>query len=109
MRLQIEKKTEERKILGPDFRERRRERERVREEGNRREGARREMRHAVLEGQIEGNRFSIKAGAVRASGIREREEEQREQRMTAPAPPWLRIEATETSVKQVMSEGGRRE
>ena len=31
------------------------------------------MRHAVLEGQIEGNRFSIKAGAVRASGIRERE------------------------------------
>ena len=47
--------------------------ERVREEGNRREGARREMRHAVLEGQIEGNRFSIKAGAVRVSGIRERE------------------------------------
>ena len=27
MRLQIEKKTEERKILGPDLRERRRERE----------------------------------------------------------------------------------
>ena len=25
----------------------------------------------------------------------EREEEQREQRMTAPAPPWPRVEATE--------------
>ena len=47
MRLQIEKKTRfEREEKG----------EIVREEGNRREGARREMRHAVLEGQIEGNR-----------------------------------------------------
>ena len=53
MRVQKEKKIEERKILGPDLRERRRER--VREEGNRRQ-----MRHAVLEGQIEGNRFSVK-------------------------------------------------
>ena len=34
------------------------------------------MRHAVLEGQIEGNCFSVK-GAVRASGIRERESERR--------------------------------
>ena len=76
MRVQIEKKIEERKILVPDLRERRRQR--VREEGNRREGARREMRHTVPEGQVEGNRFSVEAGAVRASGSeKEREEEQR--------------------------------
>ena len=108
MRVQIEKKIEERKILGPDLRERRRER--VREE-NRRDGARGEMSHTDLEGQVEGNCFSVEAEAVRASGLREREreKEQREQRMTAPAPPWPSVEATEPSVKQVRSKGGRRE
>ena len=29
--------------------------------------------------------------------------------MTAPAPRWLSVEATEPSMKQVRSEGGRRE
>ena len=69
------------------------------------------MRHTVLEGQVEGNRFSVEAGAVRANGLRERERRraEREQRMTAPAPPWGRVEATGPSVKQVRSEGGRRE
>ena len=74
MRVQIEKKME-RKILGPELRERRRER--VGEE------AIREISHTVLKGQVEGNRLSVKAGAVRAGGLRERgRRREKEQRMT---------------------------
>ena len=47
--------------------------ERVREEGDRGEEARREMSHTILKGLVEGNRLSVKAGAVRAGGLRERE------------------------------------
>ena len=47
--------------------------ERVREEGDRGEGTRKEMSHKILEGQVKGNCLSFNAGAVRASGLRERE------------------------------------
>ena len=53
-----EKKMLEKKI-GSD-------RERVSEEGDRGEGAKREIRHTVLKGQVKGNRLIVKAGAVPA-------------------------------------------
>ena len=54
------------------------------------------MSHAVFEGQVKSDSLSI-------------EGEEEEQRVTLPAPPRPRGEGTEPSVKQTISEGGKRE
>ena len=55
--------------------------------------------------------MSIEDEAVRDSRHRKREEEEEqcEQRVTAPAPPRVIGEMKKPSVKQIRSEGGRRE
>ena len=61
------------------------------------------MRHAVLEGQIEGNRFSVKAGAVRASGLRERERRRAERAENDSTSPTL----AEGRSHRAISEAGK--
>ena len=60
------------------------------------------MSHEVFEGQV-------KKDSEGQPTQEEEKEEQSEQKVTAPASPRLRGEATEKSVKQTIFEGGRLE
>ena len=61
------------------------------------------MRHTILKGQVEGNRLSVKAGAVRASGLRERERRRAEIAENDSTSPTL----TKLRSHRAISEAGK--